>query len=457
MNYMQERTLLELIKDKYSQIIPEQKIGVVLFKMYDLEKQKVEKTFSEKEIFDIIDSFSTTDSERDYFIYKNQIVQDLSKFFIEKDKRRNYRLTDFAKEFCRLIEKELNLKLNPSDIEKTIQDLIELLRNRIASVEDFNHWYEHSFESDKINVSNQIRALEMQVKLTIESMNELIFSHKDDFTTMLDICKEKLNNVKAQADKLSNALDLKEEIREILSAANLEDRNFRDKKKLINDFLHEIDTKLISISHQIDSIKPKLNRLFNDINKREYDRKLENFLSYLFQNSSSEKLKNKKLKKEGEERREYEINIHFPQNVPEKFIIDLNIKFEAIFYANFLNQTSISAKENADNEAEVHRQLVEKERKTLQQLKAIRWFEKLKNQIDVEGNISYSHFFYQIMQEENDIEIAIKTTDEVLKSFTNERYEESQRYSLNIEKEFAEEVSQTNTILWKMKIQKRVF
>ena len=51
-------------------------------------------------------------------------------------------------------------------------------------------------------------------------------------------------------------------------------------KREVRVYFKDIEQRLINVSHTIDRIKPKINKLYNDFEKRDFDRKIESFLLY---------------------------------------------------------------------------------------------------------------------------------------------------------------------------------
>lgn len=73
-----------------------------------------------------------------------------------------------------MLEREVHTAINPSQIQKTFNDLVLLLGLKLETMEDFRHWYHTQFFKHKSDIGSQLRGLQAQIEDTIEQLNDLV-------------------------------------------------------------------------------------------------------------------------------------------------------------------------------------------------------------------------------------------------------------------------------------------
>ena len=455
---VQDKKLNKILKDNYYQIIPSQEEGLVIFNLYNkIKKGIIDKTFSERAIVNSIQTVNGelgSGSQRELTQKNDETIHRLLKHFIERSAEgRGYQLTTYADVFCKMLMDEATSHINPTDLEKIFQDLVVLLRSKLSSLEDFHHWYEYQFEKNKNEISGQVRALKFQIEETVETLNEIVKNEQDDFRLMLMECDQLLGYIKEQTDRLSSAFASKDDIKQILDEAKLSDEpEFRERKKLVREFFKDIENKLLGISSSIDRIRPRINKLYSDFEKREFDRKLESFLLFLFKNSDSKFIKTKRLK----DRTVNEIKIKFPKALPsmrkqrikfEKEIYFSQPKFTQIEYLNLLDPPVMDV-QNIDFDGEdLKRQMEDRMRQIERDRRVEHWFNEINTKLSDGKKVEFSNFFYKILDQEKDLEIAFKEAHMMLKE-----YAFNPNYTVKIDEKFMLNEKQPNIAIWKMQI-----
>ncbi|HLG04386.1 MAG TPA: hypothetical protein VI731_12380, partial [Bacteroidia bacterium] len=323
-------------------------------------------------------------------------------------------------------------------------DLVMLLGMKLESMEDFRHWYHTQFFKHKNDISSQLRALQNQIEDTIDQLNELVKNEGDNFREMLIGCESLLDRVKEQADKLSSAFSSKDDIKQLLDDANLtEDFDFLEMKRDVRNYFKDIEARLINVSHTIDRIKPKINKLYNDFEKRDYDRKIEAFLLYLLKNSTSKTGRNKKLVG----RTVHDVQVFLPENITEKEYYSDRSRLTDLEYMQLLEPPAITIRNHEWDEADLRLQL-ELRRSQIDRDKRIEhWFGVINNDLQKKKKINFADYYFKILQQENDFEAAVKEANLVLKEFSK-----MEGFEVSVSEDLVTDPKHPSIGIWKMQI-----
>ncbi|HEU4719178.1 MAG TPA: hypothetical protein VFU15_15145, partial [Bacteroidia bacterium] len=193
----------------------------------------------------------------------------------------------------------------------------------------------------------------------------------------------------------------------------------------------------------IDRIKPKINKLYNDFEKREFDRKIESFLVYLLKNSRSKFGRTKKLK----DRKVHDVEVFLPDNIREKDLLIDRSRLLTIDYMQLLEPPPVQVanpefdRDDLALQAEVRRRQIERDKRVEQ------WFTKISEELKKKKKVNFGDYYYQIMQKDNDYEAAIKEATLVLKEFSK-----MEGVEVTVREEFVLDPKQPNIGIWKMQL-----
>lgn len=439
-----------ILRERYSQLVPRQEDGLVVLALYQkVRSGTIPRAFPERIIVETVKSVLTELGQTSARGEENQKYDEtlhrlLRHFFDKNIEEKSYQLSTYAENFCDLLEKEVHTAINPSQIQKTFNDLVLLLGHKLETIDDFRHWYHTQFFKNKNDISSQLRALHTQIEDTIEQLNDLVKNDSDNFRELLIGCEALLDKVKEQADKLSSAFSSKDDIKQLLDDAKLGDQfEYREMKRDVRSFFKDIELRLINVSHTIDRIKPKINKLYNDFEKREFDRKIESFMLYLFKNSKSKFYRTKKLK----DRRVHELDVFLPANIEQKEIYSDRSRLTMVDYLPLLEPPPVEVREPVWDEADLARQADARRRQIERDKRVEHWFTVISAEAEKKKKVDFGPYFFKIMSTENDIETAIKEATLVLKEFSNKP-----GYEVTVKEEFAVDPKHPNIAIWKMQI-----
>lgn len=440
----------KILRDRYNLLVPRQEDGLIVLAIFQKVRAGIiERAFPERIIVETIKQVLSElgqGSARGEETQKyDETIHRLLRHFIDKNiEEKSYQLSTYAENFCDMLEREVHTAINPSQIQKTFNDLVMLLTLKLESLEDFRHWYHAQFFKHKADISAQLRALQAQIEDTVDQLNDLVKNDYDNFREMLIGCEALLDRIKEQADKLSSAFSSKDDIKQLLDDANLGvEFEFREMKRDVRLYFKDIEMRLINVSHTIDRIKPKINKLYNDFEKRDYDRKIESFLLYMLKNSTSKFSRTKKLK----DRKVHEVEVFLPKNIYEKEIYSDRSRITGIDYWQLLEPPPIQLQTLTWDEDDLSRQ-ADLRREYLAREKRIEdWFNIITTDLTKKKKINFSDYYYKIMTKDNDFEEAIKEATLVLKEFTK-----NPDYEVTVSEEFNLDPKHPSVGIWKMQI-----
>ena len=440
----------KILRERYNLLVPRQEDGLIVLAIYQkVRAGTIERTFSERIIVDTIKQVFHElgmDSNRGEETQKyDETLHRLLRHFLDKNiEGKSYQLSSYAENFCDMLEREVHTAINPSQIQKTFNDLVLLLGLKLENMEDFRHWYHAQFFKHKNDISSQLRSLQAQIEDTIDQLNDLVKNEYDNFREMLIGCEALLDRIKEQADKLSSAFSSKDDIKQLLDDASLsEEFEYREMKRDVRNYFKDIENRLINVSHTIDRIKPKINKLYNDFEKRDFDRKIESFLLYLLKNSTSKFGRAKKLVG----RTVHDVQVFLPKNIREKEFYSDRSRITDIDYMQLLDPPPVQVTDHSWDEEDLHRQAELRREFIAREQRIEKWFNTICADVEKKKKVNFGDYYYKILQKENDYEAAIKEATLVLKEFTKK-----EGYEVTVSEEFVLDPKQPHIGIWKMQI-----
>ena len=266
----------------YELLIPSKDYGIIIFKLYEQLSNRNSDIFTESDIKQIISIHKSYD-KKELHEHIKDIIRDLNEFFL-KSTENGYRLSEYAKSFCKTIRGKLYADFEPSKIEKR---LIYLKKTLIDDLSQFNKWYELEFVNQKVDIEIQLESLERQVIKAIKQFRNEILNEE---LNGLDLAKNVLSNItqiKQQTQELKGALKYAEEIKQIVNAINFDIDNFPlqtiENKQSINIFFHTIFSDFERITKRIDRVTPKLRQFYSNMTSLDFERNTRRLLNFFLE------------------------------------------------------------------------------------------------------------------------------------------------------------------------------
>lgn len=446
--------ILEIFAERFEYIVPNRTDAKVLFSIFTETHNNPEKlSYSEAEIRELIRKHHKEDTETER--EQRQKVEErfqtlLRQQFLDRNREKRIVLTDYSLQLCILFFEKIQPLLNPSIIEKILDDVKTTLELKSKNIEDLKVWYQTQFlKVLKPEIANQTIAMDFQISELKNKLNEKFKTMP--YEELLDYCQEQMDIVIEDRKKLTKSFNGLDAITDILAETplnKLDSFDFIDIKRNLNETLEHYKYKLEQTGDNITKIKNIVRSLFDIVGKKAFDRKLETFFYQVLEEAETESKSNRT---DNEDSLFYAVEIKLPDFVkPLSFIKDTPEKFLfPEFYESFSvskNQKTETVNRNLKNiEAAAY-----KSRKRQEQARKIEgWLNNLKDQLASSEEIDFSTFYMEMLTKEEDIELAIKGTEHILKKLRQEKYriETTREYSLS--------GNNPNNAIWNIKIKKQ--
>ena len=446
--------ILEIFAERFEYIVPNRTDAKVLFSIFTETHNNPEKlSYSEAEIRELIRKHHKEDTETER--EQRQKVEErfqtlLRQQFLDRNREKRIVLTDYSLQLCNLFYEKIQPLLNPSIIEKILDDVKTTLELKSKNIEDLKVWYQTQFlKVLKPEIANQTIAMDFQISELKNKLNEKFKSMP--YEELLDYCQEQMDIVIEDRKKLTKSFNGLDAITDILAETplnKLDSFDFIDIKRNLNETLEHYKYKLEQTGDNITKIKNIVRSLFDIVGKKAFDRKLETFFYQVLEEAETESKSNRT---DNEDSLFYAVEIKLPDFVkPLSFIKDTPEKF---LFPEFYESFSVSKNQKTET---VNRNLknieaaANKSRKRQEQARKIEgWLNNLKDQLASSEEIDFSTFYMEMLTKEEDIELAIKGTEHILKKLRQEKYkiETTREYSLS--------GNNPNNAIWNIKIKKQ--
>ncbi len=446
--------ILEIFAERFEYIVPNRTDAKVLFSLFTETHKNAEKlSYSEAEIRELIRKLHKEDTETER--EQRQKVEErfqtlLRQQFLDRNREKRIVLTDYSLQLCNLFYEKIQPLLNPSIIEKILDDVKTTLDLKSKNIEDLKVWYQTQFlKVLKPEIANQTIAMDFQISELKNKLNEKFKTMP--YEELLDYCQEQMDIVIEDRRKLTKSFNGLDAITDILAETplnKLDSFDFIDIKRNLNETLEHYKYKLEQTGDNITKIKNIVRSLFDIVGKKAFDRKLETFFYQVLEEAETESKSNRT---DNEDSLFYAVEIKLPDFVqPLSFIKDTPEKF---LFPEFYESFSVSKNQKTET---VNRNLknieaaANKSRKRQEQARKIEgWLNNLKDQLASSDEIDFSSFYMEMLTKEEDIELAIKGTEHILKKLRQEKYkiETTREYSLS--------GNNPNNAIWNIKIKKQ--
>jgi len=425
---------IEQVKKNYTNIIPKEDYGMIVFLLFDKFGTNV---FSESELKKIISDYHNySEKDRELHSVIKTTIQFLSINFIRKSKQ-GYILTSYSQQFSKEIRKKLHRDFSPSEVRKILLKFKTELAQQLQE-DNFNEWFDF-FERYKTDLDNQIESLNKKIDSYIHDFRTVIFDNKKQNTELLKSIREGLDKIKGQVIELTSAFTDIYDIEDLLNQVNVDIDTHTTiiNRKKAKDYFSDIRDYLTTINNRIDLIQPRVQEFFSNINRADFERNTKRFIRYLINNTSVEKMNSKK-------------ELIFPQDdALQKEVYREEFNFTIVDNQLKKGKTQSKTEHTLVDEKEVEKKYQNAKKVREQRAKTIAYVNDIKKDLNKFKLIEYSSYFYQIMEDTQNINIAIKVAYLLLNEFTK-----SQQYTVEISDKAISHDKYKSTVLWEMKISK---
>jgi hypothetical protein len=394
----------------YETLIPDKKTGLIITLLYEKGNRGElnDGFFSEDILLECIRQVEPTEERVPHEKY-NQIVQNLQEYFIWRDEdNRRYKLKAYAIDFCKLVRDRLQSQFNPTYTEMVFKSLNKELNDIWKDVDtdpiDFNNWVSYHFTNAHTQIGSQVEILDKKLDESVKRLRQRIREENNNLLSVLKSVNEELGEIKSQVDELDSVFIVSETIREKLERLSLSEVMDKIEKGLsqVTEFLSQNTYKLRMIRKRIDKLRPRIQQLFGNLRKREFDLKTERFLVYLLEHSNV--IRSKDI-------------IELPKNVTLKTFHREELSLTLVRKKSFLPpRPALIPPPEIDVEKQKLQHL-EREKSLQKQKQVQMWLLEVHETLEQHNTVDFSPFFYKMLDAGEELATAIEVAYFVLQKY----------------------------------------
>lgn len=441
---MKEIDLYSEAKPRYYQLIPNKKDGLILLALY----QKYQKQeFTEEEIIQVITKvLSDLDgpNQRDENNRNNNIILRLQEFFLWRDRKRKvYGFKNYGEEFCQKVFKRLSESYHPAKIERLFKHLLETLKTSLEkNPAELLLWMDDHFNARSTELAQQIEILDQQVSESVDDFRFQIKQPQANILQVIDTISTGLDQIKKHVHELTTGFQITYDIDDILQDMLKDIANFEllDSINLVLKYNQNVRNHLDQVSVRVDRIKPRIREFIFEFNQRELDRKTDKFLHYLLDNASYIRQDNQPKRLVFPEKIE-SFSIRVPESLPRFYILTER---------DFARKAPLPPAVRSVDVEQTEAMMVKNIEKLKIKKKIQHWAKEAIDQIERDGKLDFSPFFFYILNQENsNLNIAVRTVQRLVKQCNGGQYE------ITVDQNEYHDPNYLNLSLWNMTILKK--
>lgn len=451
----------ELFSD-YDFLIPNRIEGYIIIRLWQkIKSGEIQEEFSYNDIKNIVNEVTALTNGATPQIEK--ILKDLLHYFIKKPPETvsKYYLSDYAERFIQLLETKIDSPYRNFPLKKNFEKYFAIEFEEIEDFEELNRWFKQGFhDTSKRVILDHIESLQDEVESSIKKLNEILYSDELQAIEMVRLFVNEFKNFGLKAEQIREALFLKDEtLKNLKKTADYfyikieetkhyqsieEEKSYQElehKWKTANQikgevavFFDNIDKKLSRINNQIVFASSKLKELEENFQYQSlFKINLKKLLQIVLQTSSYDR-------KDG-------IVLH--QRFPIKSLPFQKMQFFFVPRYEFNvepESIGIVPESNTDYE-QAERAKIEKELQI--QEKIALWIDTCNSRIEKEKQLDYSSVFYEILDNEQNIEIPLQVGFSLFQQYANNK-----DFDVTIDKIIANP-NRNDILTWNMKIQRK--
>lgn len=423
----------------YDLLFPSKEIGLAIIELYEkIEDGSFhEGKFVEKDLHEAFAKVYLIKERYPKEIYSGYITR-LQEYFLDYNQEtQKYFFKDYAYKFCRHAKDTLKGAFNPTRIAKICNHLTKSL-NTINSDEDLRFWLKEQFSKFEPDLREQVDFLDRQIILSVEQLKKESNLSAKGFVEVLTAVNENLANAQNHVKELRSAYSETKMIQTILEQKESSDNEINELIPEVYLFIKYINERLYSIDKKLDRIQPKIRQLFTTLNKPQFSSKIEKFIRYLLDSSTTPYLDSKKM-------------LLLPKGIP---LVQIYIKtpdFTVIDKDRELFPAKSKQRKTYIQNEKVIKVNTEKILKRIDEQDTIKkWEELIMSEINLRYSIDLTNTFFEILKETQESQIAVSVIFNIIKTVRRD-----DTLQLHTVKEKQEDSDAKNIALWKMKIIKQ--
>ena|GEM_PF-893571 len=421
-------TLSSQIAEIYPQLVPPMDEGMLIFKLHEkIKSGAIDANFSSQDLQRTLEELHKEILVTGTVPNKERLLKNLLAYFIERppELKNRYTLTDYARKFILLVEHKINYPFRKFPLRDSFKRYTDFTAGEIDHINQFESWFNQGFQATtRENILDHLEELKMQVQQSVQSLNKLLYSGDEtaqkivtDFSVIFTDLGDKADEIR---DTLRLGNTLQQQVDLVVSKfydtttalphpVTPEEIAFFNEcqygysraaeiQQEIQDFFDIIDTKLAQLRERIQYATTKLNELQHLFRyKSQYKINIRRLLDYILSETRSEKG-----------------NLALPTDFSKKGIVEERFKLTVMpdLESKDIQQNLVI--ENPLDQDYHQAELRHIEHELTRQQRTAILVEDYLSRLQTEGKIEFTDEFYTIIEQEDDEEIALQVSYELI-------------------------------------------
>lgn len=440
-NNISKQELFQSIALSFDYLIPRdiETIFLLLNLQSKIENKEIEDVFTQRDFEDAVDEVIVM-LKRERGIQKEAISKRLSQHFYTTIKIGDeycYELTQFAKDFTKLLMNEVAPNYENLELVHTFKRTLPVHDDDLTSIDKLSYWYAHHYNASKKFiiahtdnlqrfVDKKVTELRVLLKPNVENPKEMI--------TQFLIIFEQLGK---QTEGVTKALNFKQEVIDKIKNSESTFKETRDTWEEYDrifteviSFFENIDGRVLIINDKIQQARTRLKSLYDNLRyKQQYKLRIEKFLFYVLKESTV-----------------IEDKIVLPANIAKKEFPYHRDKFFYLPMIDFAEYHKMESPFYIEDEEYKRLSEEEKMKQLARQENTIKWMDNIRGEIELGREVVFEQWMDKIVNKEDNLEIPIDVCFGLI-----DEYKNRDDIQLEIEQKLTMPL-RSDVAIWKMKI-----
>ena len=446
MSLQKKEELFDNIAKNFDYLIPRdvETIFLLLNLESKIETKEIEDIFTQKDFEDAVDEVAVM-LKRERGIQKENISKRLSQHFystLRIGEEYRYELTVFAKDFTKLLMNEVAPNYENLELIHTFKRTLPVQDDDVTSIDKFNYWYAHHYNSSKKFIHAHTDNLQRFVDRKVTELRALLkpnVENPKEMITQFLIIFEQLGK---QTEGVTKALNFKQDIIDKIKNSETNFKNSREAWEQYDriyteviTFFENIDNRVLSINDKIQQARTRLKSLYDNLRyKQQYKLRIEKFLLFLLKGSKFVETPDGKQK------------VVLPSSIQKREIPYHRDKFFFPPLIDFAEYHKIESPSYLEDEEFKRLSEEDKMKQLARQENTIKWMDNIRSEIELGREVIFEQWMNKIVDQEQNLEVPVDVCFGLI-----DEYKNREDVQLEIEKKLIMPLS-SNVALWKLKI-----
>ncbi|MDB5141666.1 MAG: hypothetical protein JWQ66_379 [Mucilaginibacter sp.] len=450
------------IAELYYQLVPPREEGLLIIQLHEkIKRGEIDVNFSIQDIQRAIEDTNAFTPGRQY--NRERLLKDLLNYFIERpaEQKNRYCLTEYARKFILLLDHKINNPFRKFPLRESFKRYTDFSAQDIRQLNQFESWFNQGFQATtRENIFDHLEELKADVQASIQRLNKLLYSSEETVLRVVAEFSLIFTDLGDKADEIRDTLrlgnNLQLEVEKVVSGFYQQTTDFKPvrtpEETVAYDELHYAYTRSLDIQQEIQSFFDIVDSKLAQLRERiQFASTKLNELQDLFRYQSNFKLNLKRLL-------EYVLSvatpdkgeITLPPQFPRKGVVEEKFRLTMMpdLEREYAQRNAVL--EIPEDPEYYQQEFIRVETELIRQQRTAILVDQYKARLETEGKLDFTEEFYQILDNEQDEEVAIQVGYELIQ-FAHE----NPRFQVNILPEILAIYQTKPIITWTINLNNR--